>query len=142
MRNVGSDKIGTPKLCFRPGGLRTFAVVFSVLLGACSSGGAIDQEKANPKTSTATSTDAAPANKDAGVIILSQDAGKTDVPVCVPIECSSTAGQYCGTIGDGCGHTRECGDCPGDEVCGAGGPSICGGGANCTPKFTCNFTGG
>jgi hypothetical protein len=37
---------------------------------------------------------------------------------CVPLTC---AGLECGIIGDGCGGTVECGQCTGDQFCGANG---------------------
>lgn len=43
-------------------------------------------------------------------------------------------GAKCGPIGDGCGGTVECGDCPFPSTCGGGGvPYECGGTAACTP---------
>jgi hypothetical protein len=37
-------------------------------------------------------------------------------------------GADCGAIGDGCGATLNCGDCPMDQTCGGSGmPNKCGG---------------
>ena len=46
----------------------------------------------------------------------------------------SESGQYCGTIGDGCGGTLECGACPGDWVCEN---AMCVGGPSCVPIASC-----
>ena len=35
---------------------------------------------------------------------------------CVPITCDTMGGRFCRTIGDGCGGTLTCGDCPGGAV--------------------------
>src|SRR6185436_16240450 len=38
----------------------------------------------------------------------------------------SGGGQYCGKIGNGCGGTMECGECPPGQACGADGlPGVC-----------------
>jgi hypothetical protein len=64
---------------------------------------------------------------------------------CNPITCTPTGGRYCGTIGDGCGKTLDCGACPGGAVCGSGGkPGVCPGAPGmpgCTPT-TCAQAGG
>ena len=42
----------------------------------------------------------------------------TGGPACVRIACTvAGGGQYCGDIGDGCGGTLHCGDCPGSGAC-------------------------
>ena len=42
----------------------------------------------------------------------------TGGPSCVRTACTTTGGgQYCGDIGDGCGGTLHCGDCPGSGTC-------------------------
>jgi hypothetical protein len=42
----------------------------------------------------------------------------TGGPSCVRIACTTAGGgQYCGDIGDGCGGTLHCGDCPGSGTC-------------------------
>ncbi len=67
-----------------------------------------------------------------------------DSGACVPNVASCTAGafQYCGRIGDGCGHILECGACPAGQVCGGGGtPGLCGGGADCKAA-SCDSPGG
>lgn len=59
-----------------------------------------------------------------------------DAGMCVPTTCA-IAGATCGTIGNGCGMTLNCGTCMSGSTCGAGGvPNNCGGGAVCTP-LTC-----
>jgi hypothetical protein len=47
---------------------------------------------------------------------------------CTAITCvPAGGGRYCGKIGDGCGGTLTCGDCPAGEVCGGTGvPGVCG----------------
>jgi hypothetical protein len=44
--------------------------------------------------------------------------------------------MMCGTIGDGCGSTIDCGQCPAGQVCGGGAdpqPGVCGA-ITCVPK--------
>ena len=67
---------------------------------------------------------------------------KGDPIVCPPATCLASSGdRYCGTIGDGCGHTIECGnDClPGwdcvSNVCVASSPTVC-------PPLTCETASG
>jgi hypothetical protein len=57
---------------------------------------------------------------------------------CTPLKCDTGSGRYCGKIGDGCGKTLDCGDCPAGsgQTCGGSGvPSVCGAPIpmNCTP---------
>src|SRR5262249_6843745 len=55
---------------------------------------------------------------------------------CGLVTCKS-ANANCGPIGDGCGDTIDCGDCPFPTTCGGGGtPSACGGNKACAP-LTC-----
>jgi hypothetical protein len=61
----------------------------------------------------------------------------TGGPSCVRTSCTVAGGQYCGDIGDGCGGTLHCGDCPGsgnctNNICPA---SSCG--AMCAAQFKC-----
>ncbi|HEX4461527.1 MAG TPA: hypothetical protein VIA18_26285, partial [Polyangia bacterium] len=57
-------------------------------------------------------------------------------PTCTPITCAAQ-GLACGTGGDGCGHTLDCGDCVAPDTCGGGGVSgQCGHINQCTP-ITC-----
>jgi hypothetical protein len=57
---------------------------------------------------------------------------------CTPITCTSGgAARYCGTIGDGCGRSLDCGGCAAGEVC-SGGLCVP---ANCTP-LSCASAGG
>lgn len=63
-----------------------------------------------------------------------------DAGMCVPTTCA-IAGATCGTIGDGCMGTLNCGGCSMGQVCGGGGvPYQCGGGNFCTP-LTCALVG-
>jgi hypothetical protein len=64
--------------------------------------------------------------------------------VCTPISCKpTTGGQYCGTVGDRCGHSLDCGtDC---SAAGTGwlcSKNVCVGGPDCTTKVTCNTADG
>ena len=58
-----------------------------------------------------------------------------------PAACRSPArpppASYCGTIGDGCGGTLPCGDCPAGSTCGGAGVANTCAPTNCTPG-TCN----
>jgi hypothetical protein len=57
------------------------------------------------------------------------------LPGCTPKTCTQL-GDNCGTVGDGCGGTLNCGTCSGSQTCGGGGtPNHCGSGS-CTPT-TC-----
>jgi hypothetical protein len=40
-----------------------------------------------------------------------------DGGACQLVSCNSSAGRYCGTIGDGCGGALKCGECPSGETC-------------------------
>src|SRR5439155_35589 len=64
------------------------------------------------------------------------DGGST----CAPKTCADL-GATCGTQGDGCGGTVQCGTCASPAYCGGAGPNHCGqggpdGGSSCVPK-TC-----
>lgn len=73
-----------------------------------------------------------------------QDAAIADGPpadeggTCVPIPCAAVCAT-CGTVSDGCGHSSDCGTCVSPEVCGGGGPNVCG--VGCIPKVTCASAG-
>src|SRR6266542_2330825 len=62
---------------------------------------------------------------DTGGITVNRDASMTsDAPTTRPdancgskVSCTSEAGTYCGQIGDGCGGTLDCGDCPSGQMC-------------------------
>ena len=60
---------------------------------------------------------------------------------CVPLTCTTATGRYCGTIGDGCGGTLPCGDCPTGSTCGGAGVANTCAPTNCTPG-TCMAAGG
>jgi hypothetical protein len=75
-----------------------------------------------------------------GPIVIG-DGGKTK-DGCAPISCSAASGgNYCGTIGDGCGGTLACGDCPSGGICGGGGLDHVCALANCT-KVSCTPANG
>ncbi|HEY0705226.1 MAG TPA: hypothetical protein VGG33_00415, partial [Polyangia bacterium] len=42
-----------------------------------------------------------------------------DPASCKQLECAQPNGRYCGTVGDGCGRTKDCGACPAGQTCGA-----------------------
>src|SRR5688572_18451669 len=42
---------------------------------------------------------------------------ETDVHCGNRIACNTDAARYCGTIGDNCGGTLNCGDCPTGQLC-------------------------
>ena len=68
--------------------------------------------------------------------------GKPGMTGCVPQTCDVAGGRFCGTVGDGCGGTLACGDCPTGQVCGANVPNLCAPNpASCMP-ITCNTAGG
>jgi len=50
------------------------------------------------------------------------------------VSCASPGGQYCGSIGDGCNGTIDCGTCKADFLCT---DNLCVGGADCV-RVTCN----
>jgi hypothetical protein len=57
-------------------------------------------------------------------------------PACVPKTCQQL-NATCGSLGDGCGGTLDCGTCNAPQTCGGGGtPNACGGSSGCVPK-TC-----
>ncbi len=60
--------------------------------------------------------------------------GKQNRCGCVKATCTDI-GASCGTTPDGCGGFLDCGACPIGEMCGGGGPNVCGT-KWCTPK-TC-----
>jgi hypothetical protein len=60
------------------------------------------------------------------------------VSSCIPGSCLPPGGRYCGSIGDGCFHTIDCGDCPAGQSCDMG---VCVAGAGCTP-LSCQIATG
>jgi len=61
---------------------------------------------------------------------------------CTPLSCTPPGAFYCHKIGDGCGGTLDCGDCPLGQACGAFVPGVCGD-ATCAPSITsCSVNGG
>jgi hypothetical protein len=61
---------------------------------------------------------------------------------CNPLTCTTATGKYCGTIGDGCGRSLPCGDCPTGQACGAAAPNVCAPiPSTCTP-LTCQAATG
>ena len=44
---------------------------------------------------------------------------------CEPLRCEQPGGKYCGTLGNGCGMSIDCGTCPSGQTCGARGEHIC-----------------
>ena len=56
------------------------------------------------------------------------DASLVDGPACSAVSCTLPGGQYCGSIGDGCGRVLECPEtCPDGQTCGGAGVAhVCG----------------
>ena len=136
----------------RRGGLWRRVVIAALFVVACGSRTGLFVEEAPPVPIV----DSGVAN-EAGVAVTIAD-GPADVPVvdvtvegplfsCRPRSCTEF-GYNCGTNGDGCGGTIECGSCPLPTACGESGFSQCGGGVGlgpdgaplCTPK-TCTDLG-
>ena len=44
-------------------------------------------------------------------------------PNCKPISCEQMGGRLCGRVGDGCGGSLECGECPGGAIAVRGCPT-------------------
>jgi hypothetical protein len=66
-----------------------------------------------------------------------------DGTTCRPLACEALGGKYCGTIGDGCGKTLDCGGCPAGQTCGgAGTPGVCGTPNGACRPLTCEQAGG
>ncbi len=81
-----------------------------------------------------------PQEKMLEFMIFDLGASLCPVQLCTPMTCP--AGVACGTLGDGCGGTIDCGACPSGAVCQAG---ACGSPA-CTPEpcpagITCGTVG-
>lgn len=126
-------------------GLGVFCLLVVVSATACTKGGEIGPSAVTPtgKDAGGAAPDLSSSIADAVVLTLSSDA--IVAPTCSPKITSCTppeGGQYCGDIGDGCGSSIACADCPAGMTCGGGGvPGLCGGGAGC-PKYTCTPPGG
>jgi len=59
-------------------------------------------------------------------------------PDCVRNACTATGGgEYCGDIGDGCGGTLHCGDCPGSGTCTNNVCPVVSCGAMCAAQVKC-----
>jgi len=78
-----------------------FVAIFC--LGSCSGAGSVGG-----------SGDAQNSSRDATVITIGVSEGGGQTDGCAPLTqlvCASRGGRYCGTIGDNCSGTIECGDC-------------------------------
>jgi hypothetical protein len=66
--------------------------------------------------------------------------GKPPIANCTPLTKAQacTNGMNCGWVPDNCGGVVSCGNCTGQQLCGLGGPNICG--DKCKPK-SCNQLG-
>ena len=61
-----------------------------------------------------------------------------DSGLCTKTVCQARGGSYCGPVGDGCGDTLDCGECPIPLTCGAGGtPGVCGAAEDTCTRLTC-----
>ena len=49
-----------------------------------------------------------------------------DAGTCKAATCNPVGGQYCGAIGDGCGASLNCGNCPSGQTCGLFTAHVCG----------------
>jgi hypothetical protein len=56
-------------------------------------------------------------------------------PLCTPRTCAQLK-RSCGPAGDGCGGLLDCGSCASGQICGGGGPGVCGTSVVCVPE-TC-----
>ena len=73
--------------------------------------------------------------------------GVCSLPVdlnCQPISCDQAGGNLCGTLGNGCGGTLQCGGCADGQTCGGRGlPGVCSAPADPScKKVQCQQTGG
>jgi hypothetical protein len=124
--------------------MRPYVIAAVLVLAACQD--AMDPPIGSPDASTAITVDAA---------------DRVDAKNCTPKTCATLAAQ-CGTIGDGCGGTLDCGTCNFGDVCtnnscvcapycgsrecgsdGCGGScGTCGTNETCTTSGQCKWTGG
>ena len=65
-----------------------------------------------------------------------------DSGVCPPTNCVLSNGRYCGTIGNNCGGSVDCGGCPAGETCGGAGIGNVCAKDNCTKAVCKPATGG
>ena len=56
----------------------------------------------------------------------------------MPLACQAATGNYCGTVGNGCGRAMDCGACDSSLVCSSG---VCVPGAGCVPLTCTTATG-
>jgi len=107
------------------------------ILGGCTTGGGAETLQAARQVATTTN-----------VTISAASAGSSQVPAtntltvqagCAPLTCVDLPMPYC-QGSDGCGGTLQCG-CSFGEVCGGGGPGICGAGTPPPTTGTPTLTG-
>jgi hypothetical protein len=76
-----------------------------------------------------------------GDCALTDTCGSGDAGTGCGLNTCAIQGAMCGPIGDGCGGTLQCGNCPNGQACGAGGtPFMCGAVPGCTAR-TCADVG-
>ncbi|MFC1642978.1 hypothetical protein ACFL5O_09900 [Myxococcota bacterium] len=94
------------------------------------SGGTAPKGVAGAPTETALSASGGAAT--IVVVEVDNDPSSGEVtPACTgSVTCEQEGAQYCGSIGDGCGRTIDCGPCSGDWTCD---DHICVGGPSCEP---------
>ena len=71
-------------------------------------------------TNTGIESGATPSDPGAGAgpgFDLDAPSGDGPASHCGSVTCTPIGGQYCGTIGDGCGAKMACPACPGDSTC-------------------------
>jgi N-acetylmuramoyl-L-alanine amidase len=108
------------------------AALFSLFVMGCGDDGLpSDATNATPTEDAGVDVAVEAPEKDA--------AEEADVTVAPPVECKpKTCAQLdanCGSVPDGCDGKIECGECPAGQICGGGGPNVCGS-EECLPK-TC-----
>jgi hypothetical protein len=116
--------------------LHTVSVAILAFGSGCSDAG--------PVGGSSTDDSGSSVRKDASSIFTPPDGGGSalDSSICVPSSiCKVAGGQYCGLIGDGCGGTLSCGDCPSGLSCNGG---VCtnGTGYDAGPLTSCTAPGG
>ena len=89
-------------------------------------------------TAAAARSTAAPARTAAPAAAPATTPNVCNDPTCQKISCTPMGGQYCGTIGNGCGGTQDCGACANGMACPTTGASahICPGSTTTVPP-TC-----
>src|ERR1700744_4465060 len=84
-----------------------------------------------PGSAGATGSSGQTGSAGSGIAINVPDPGSDAASCSASVSCTPLGGQYCGSIGDGCNGTLDCGmNCKTDWSCEN---SVCVGGASCVP---------